>query len=163
MCKCLSIFVFSIIQSSSTLGYHVPKGRRHKELGLESGEGKSLTRLIDFKADVLKTCTVKILMSSFFGGMRRSSKFNYELSVTFSSYEVFCSRYLGYKEAGEVSLLWALQTCLRYVWCYLLWQAHKKQRVSKNLKAECCSIELTDTWLWSKILHSALGLLQQST
>lgn len=39
----------------------------------------------------------------------------------------------------------------------------KKQSVSKNLKAECCSIEHTDARLWSKILHSALGLLQQST
>lgn len=48
MCKCLSIFVFSIIQFSSTWGYNVPKGRRHKELGLESGEVKILTRLIDF-------------------------------------------------------------------------------------------------------------------
>lgn len=91
MCKCLSVFVFSTIQSSSTRGYNVPKGRRHKELGLESGEGKSLTRLIDFQTDVLKIYTVKILMSSFFGGMRRSSKFNYELSVTFSNYEVFYS------------------------------------------------------------------------
>lgn len=91
MCKCLSVLVFSTIQSSSTRGYNIPKGRRHKELGLESGEGKSLTRLIDFQTDVLKIYTVKILMSSFFGGMRRSSKFNCELSVTFSNYEVFCS------------------------------------------------------------------------
>lgn len=45
---CLSIFVFSTIKSSSTWGYNIPKGRRHKELGLESGEVKRLARLIDF-------------------------------------------------------------------------------------------------------------------
>lgn len=41
MCKCLSIFLFGTIQSSSTQGYNVPKGRRHKELGLESGDWKA--------------------------------------------------------------------------------------------------------------------------
>lgn len=39
----------------------------------------------------------------------------------------------------------------------------KKQSISKNLKAECCSIEHTDARLWSKTLHSSLGLLKQST
>lgn len=94
MRKCLSIFLFSTIQSSSTPGYNVPKGKKHEELGLESREGNSLTRLIDFQTDVLKIYTVKILMRPCFGGRRRrNSKFNYKLSVTFSNYEVLCSRY----------------------------------------------------------------------
>lgn len=85
MCKCLSIFIFNTFQSSSTQAYNVPKGRRHEELGLESGEGNSLTRLIDFQTDVLKIYTVKILMRPYFGGRRRSSsKFNYQLPVTCS-------------------------------------------------------------------------------
>lgn len=81
-------------------------------------------------------------MSSFFGGMRRSSKFNNELSVTFSNYEVFCFRYLGYKAAREVIFLRALQTCLRYVWCYLLWQAQKSSVYQRTYKLNVVALNL---------------------